>query len=188
MRAPNAPEENMMPDKSIASTARLRRLLAELEHIIGDLAYDDRQDNVRSLIQSITETAEEPDDEELAVCAAELYRLRRRRERQFSRDLLGEPCWDMLLDLFANSVRNNPVSVTGACVASNVPTTTALRWLAILEERKLLERYPDPFDRRVVLIRLTEEGLDRMRSMLSEVYNRGFFPREGLGSKVMVRN
>lgn len=177
-----------MPDKSIAPATRLRRLLAELEHLIGDLSYDGRQEEVRSLIQSIGETPDEPSDEELATCATEIYRLRRRRERQFSRDLLGEPCWDMLLDLFANTVRNNPVSVTGACVASNVPTTTALRWLAILEERGLLERYPDPFDRRVVLIRLTGEGMDRMRSMLNEVSNRGFYPREGFASKAMLRN
>lgn len=70
---------------------------------------------------------------------------------------------------FANTVRGNPVSVTGACLAGNVPTTTSLRWLATLEERGLLKRSPDPFDRRVVLLRLTNLGLDKMRAVLTEI-------------------
>jgi DNA-binding MarR family transcriptional regulator len=154
---------------------RLQTLLSELEELAKQAAQQGVRDHVRNLLHTIeTEETQNQDDTRLADCAAEIYRLRRRRERQLSRDLLGEPCWDLLLDLFTNTVRGIPVSVTGACIATNVPTTTALRWLAILEERGLLKRYPDPFDRRVVLVRLTEAGLTSMRTILGEAVNRGF--------------
>lgn len=168
-----------MAQTSNPFAARLRRLLGELEYLLGTLAVDGEEDGLRSHAQSITGSEECYNDEELAACAAELYRMRRRRERLFNPELLGEPCWDMLLDLFVNTVRCNPVRVTAACIASSAPTTTALRWLSILEANGLLERYPDPFDRRVVLIRLTSVGLDKMRAILTETCKRGLFPHEG---------
>lgn len=167
-----------MTDQSIANFDRIQALLNELERLAGNLPDQAMPEQVTDLLRSLEGESQSQQDERLAACAAELYRLRRRRERQFGRDLLGEPCWDLMLDLFANAVRGVPVSVTGACVASNVPTTTALRWLAILEERDLVTRYPDPYDRRVVLVRLTDNGMERMRTMLSEVDHRGFTPRE----------
>lgn len=162
-------------------------LLAEVEQVLGALAASGGNDSARAMIRAFSEANEAYDDEALATSAAELYRLRRRRERHLDADLLGEPGWDILLDLFVNTVRCNPVRVTAACVAGGVPATTALRWIASLEQRGLLKRAPDPFDRRVALLRLTNEGLDRMRAALTEVCNRGFYPREPIGMKALSR-
>lgn len=157
-----------MTDKAETATFRLHPMLSEQDGLAGVSADNGAPADV------IAQIAAERCDEELAAYAIELYRLRRRREHQLGQDLLGEPCWDILLDLFANTVRGNPVSVTGACLAGNVPTTTSLRWLATLEERGLLKRSPDPFDRRVVLLRLTNLGLDKMRAVLTEISKSGF--------------
>lgn len=163
-----------MNQHSIVTDDRLNTLLNELELLATEASKQGVQDKVRHLLQSFEIDSPDNADEQLADCATEIYRIRRRRERQLGRDLLGEPGWDLMLDLFINTVRSVPVSVTGACIATNVPTTTALRWISVLEERGLLKRYPDPFDRRVVLVRLTDDGLKRMRGILAEMVARGF--------------
>jgi DNA-binding MarR family transcriptional regulator len=77
--------------------------------------------------------------------------------------VLGEPCWDILLDLAHARFTCADISVTSACLASGVPATTALRCLTILEEHGLLTRSPSPKDRRSSVVRITDLGLDRLR-------------------------
>ena len=60
------------------------------------------------------------------------------------------------------------MSVTSACHACSVPPTTALRKIDVLLAESLLEREPDPKDRRRVLLHLTERGESRLRDYLSE--------------------
>ena len=64
----------------------------------------------------------------------------------------------MLLDLYIQRSKGRQVSVTSICNASFVPGTTALRWLAIIQERGWVSRESDPNDRRRVYIGLTREG------------------------------
>lgn len=92
--------------------------------------------------------------------AALLYNSRRKRDRALDgfADLMGEPAWDILLCLLAASRENAEVSVSSACFASGVPATTGLRWVVKLEDRGLIERVDDPFDRRRSLLQLTETG------------------------------
>lgn len=92
-----------------------------------------------------------------------IYRSRRMRPRIFSDDgLFGEPAWDILLDLFIAESARKPLSVTSACIGAAVPTSTALRWIAILEERGFLSRENDPADARRVFLRLTGQGYAKM--------------------------
>jgi DNA-binding MarR family transcriptional regulator len=56
--------------------------------------------------------------------------------------------------------------VTSLCIASGAPTTTALRRIEDLAEAGLIERMPDPADRRRILVRLTEAGRARMDAFL----------------------
>ena len=98
--------------------------------------------------------------------AQSLYKFRRSRAKYFDEDLFGEAAWDMLLDLFIAANLNKTVAITSACFASGVPATTALRWIAILVEKGLVEKQADPDDRRRVFVRLTIKGWDAMTRCL----------------------
>lgn len=95
--------------------------------------------------------------------ARQSYDDRRRRTKIFrSEDLFGEPAWDILLDLFIAAKERRRVSVTSACIGSAVPSTTALRWIAILEKQGLLVREADPGDARRVYVKLSARGYAAM--------------------------
>ncbi len=86
------------------------------------------------------------------------YAERRRREKHLPGKLFGEPAWDILLDLFISAGEGKPVFVSSACLAANVPQTTALRRIQILEEHGLVEREGDSGDNRRTIVRLTPRG------------------------------
>jgi DNA-binding MarR family transcriptional regulator len=84
-------------------------------------------------------------------------------------EIFGEPAWDILLDLYVHQAQNEKVSVKSACIESGAPTTTALRWLNILEMKGLVNSLEDPDDSRRRLIRLTAEGYEAMTRYLNEI-------------------
>lgn len=95
--------------------------------------------------------------------ARQAYEDRRRRTKIFrSEELFGEPAWDILLDLFIAAKERRRVSVTSSCIGSAVPSTTALRWIAILEKQGLLVREADLGDARRVYVKLSARGYAAM--------------------------
>jgi len=100
--------------------------------------------------------------------ARQTYEDRRRRNKIFkSEELFGEPAWDILLDLFVAAKERRRVSVTSACIGSAVPSTTALRWISILERQGMLMREADPGDARRVYVRLSPTGYEAMLEYFS---------------------
>lgn len=98
-------------------------------------------------------------------------RARRLRDSLFATGLFEDPAWDMLLDLYAAELENAQVSVSSLCIAAAVPATTALRWIGRMTDTKLLERRPDPFDRRrayIVLSRAAREKMDGYFALLAQ--------------------
>lgn len=87
----------------------------------------------------------------------------------FDRELFGEPGWDILLDLFINEHRGARVAVSDACIAARSPSTTALRWIAVLEEKRYVLRVPDPEDGRRQYLCLTREAHDAMKAWLDQL-------------------
>jgi FixJ family two-component response regulator/DNA-binding transcriptional ArsR family regulator len=87
----------------------------------------------------------------------------------FGVDLVANPCWDMLLDLYEKMLLNRPVSVSSLALASGVPITTALRRMAKLEDLGLVRRGKDAADARRVFVELTEAGLDRLGRYFEEI-------------------
>lgn len=90
------------------------------------------------------------------------------REAIFKSKLFSDPVWEMLLDLAVAEASGKWVSVTSLCVASGVPTTTALRRIDDLQQIGLIERFPDPSDRRRIIVRLTETGRVRMQAFVEK--------------------
>lgn len=98
-------------------------------------------------------------------------KARNHRAQFFPADLFADPAWDILLALYAAELGQKRVSVTAACAAAQVPGTTALRWLACLEQACLITRLKDPFDGRRVFIQLSVTAAESMKAYFTS--NRG---------------
>lgn len=81
----------------------------------------------------------------------------------------ADPAWDMLLDLAAARAEHERVSVTSLCIASGVPATTALRWIAQMEEAGLVERVADDIDRRRAFVALTDKAAGAMAAYFAAI-------------------
>ncbi|MET3723462.1 MarR family transcriptional regulator [Sphingomonas trueperi] len=73
----------------------------------------------------------------------------------------------MLIDLFLARERGRSISVSSLCIASNVPQTTALRWIGTLEAEGLIYRTNDPEDRRRAYLALTMTGADQVADCIA---------------------
>ena len=105
----------------------------------------------------------------LAKIARREYHHRLRRKRFLANDLLGEPIWDMMLDLFYHHIEGKRVTITSACIASHCPQTTALRYVSILESRGIIEKSGSAADNRVTYLELTREWVVKMGLLLMEL-------------------
>lgn len=92
---------------------------------------------------------------------------RRRRERLLGDNLFSDPAWDMLLQLYAANLRQKQLTVTSLCIASGAPSSTALRWISVLERRGLITQQDDPADRLRLLVSLSPEGVTRMSAFFA---------------------
>lgn len=105
----------------------------------------------------------EPQSIELsATLVRDVIRARRLRDRHFAVQLFEDPAWDIILDLFAARLERAQVSVSSLCIAAAVAPTTALRWIQKLSDAGLLEREPDPFDKRRAFMKLSPEAVSSM--------------------------
>lgn len=102
---------------------------------------------------------------EISVLSS-LVAARRERNRRFANGakLFCDPAWDIMIDLLDAGMRGRSVSITGACGASGVPSTTALRYVGLLEQEDLIERASDEHDGRRVFLSLTARGWAEMRA------------------------
>ncbi|WP_416907370.1 MAG: MarR family transcriptional regulator [Polymorphobacter sp.] len=94
-------------------------------------------------------------------------KARRLRERMLPEGLFADPAWDILLDLTLARLEGRQTPVSSLCIAASVPTTTALRWIKTLLERGLIERRPDPDDRRRHYIHISETPFETMMTLMA---------------------
>ena len=77
-----------------------------------------------------------------------LIQAERARAKVIGGKMLGDPAWDLLLDLLLVSLEGGKVSVSSACIVTGLATTSALRLVNRLVQQKVLIRQPDPDDGR----------------------------------------
>jgi FixJ family two-component response regulator len=104
---------------------------------------------------------------ELARSIRDLIRRRRARAQFFPADLFADPAWDIMLDLTAARLEGQKVSISSLCIAADVPTTTALRWIKGMTDAGLLVRRDDPDDRRRSFIDLSDDAAEAMLNYFS---------------------
>ena len=108
------------------------------------------------------------DDCLLRAARSELER-RKLRKRFLPTEWFAEGAWNIMIDLFENEQSGTEVCVTSACIAAEVPATTALRNIAQLIESGMVQKLPDPKDQRRAFLRLSHKGSRVMRDVLSSM-------------------
>lgn len=92
---------------------------------------------------------------------------RARRLEYFRAELLAEPAWDILLELYAFELIQHRVTVPDLTDRINVPSTTSIRWMKMLEADDLITRRVHPGDSMQVWVALTPKGLEVMDGYFS---------------------
>jgi len=104
---------------------------------------------------------------DLISMSKKIYSMRRKRDKIFGAEgLFADPAWDMLLDLYSVHLSNKQISITSACLAANVPATTGLRWIHVLEDAGLVERVQDTADARRTFVRLTPDAIAKLSKVI----------------------
>lgn len=107
-----------------------------------------------------------PEDGEMLHRIKALQAARRFRDKLLPSCVDGDANWEILLYLIEQSLLHRVVSVTSACHATTLPSTTAMRKIDELVSTGWLQKRPDPSDRRRTLIAPTDLCRDRMRNYL----------------------
>ena len=104
----------------------------------------------------------EPEWRNQSEWARRIYLARRTRDQLFGPDMFADPRWDMMLDLYLAHHEQRRISVSSACIASAVPSTTALRHLQEMVDRGWIGRHACEHDARRVYVFLTPDAVTRM--------------------------
>jgi DNA-binding MarR family transcriptional regulator len=83
--------------------------------------------------------------------------------------MFGEAAWDMMLVLYVTEKSNARYTVNGLVELAGVPPTTALRWLDYLEQQELVARSPNPTDKRVYYVEITDKAREAIEAYFSHV-------------------
>lgn len=97
---------------------------------------------------------------------ASILRIRRRRSETFGEDLFSDPAWDILLELFAARLGNRRLELGD--LDSIAPRSTLARWVAVLEERGLVECQIDALCPDRFWIALNRDCASKMSAFLSD--------------------
>jgi DNA-binding MarR family transcriptional regulator len=96
------------------------------------------------------------------------FRIRRLRARHLPGLSLGEPAWDILLDLAVAHYWRRETSVTSLCIAADVPSTTALRWINSMTKEGLIVRRPCQRDGRRSFLGISPETYQAMLALAAD--------------------
>ncbi len=106
---------------------------------------------------------------ELAKKAVLIKKQIAMRKKYLPEALLGEPTWNMLLELFCQFAGGARVSTKSLCIAAECPESTALRHIERLEEAGLIRRFRSQTDARVTLAELTKQGVVGVGRVLERI-------------------
>ncbi len=107
------------------------------------------------------------DDQCMIASIKLMQNMRRVRDRLFPDCADGDPSFDILLYVEEQSLLGRAVSVTSACHAALIPQTTAMRKIDELVAKGLLERLPDPRDKRRILLQPADRADESLRQYLA---------------------
>lgn len=84
-------------------------------------------------------------------------------------ELLHDPAWDILLELFHAELSGRPLVEPILCKAARVSASSGARWIDALVHRGLCVRSIDPSSAATVFVQLSAEGRKAMRSYFADL-------------------
>lgn len=151
------------------SAPQMRALGASLLKLADALDQDWHPARVKSQFGWMTRAGQiERRALNLAQVATSLRAKAKHRTKHLSPEFLGEPAWEMLIELFVQFAGGAKVSTKSLCIASGVPDTTAMRLIDRIEGAGLLERTQSPVDKRITLVGLTKQGVTAVGMILMD--------------------
>jgi DNA-binding MarR family transcriptional regulator len=100
--------------------------------------------------------------------ATALRDLRRLRAEIFPRVPLGNPNWDVMLDLFIQEMNGFRTSLDHLALTGDLPAPTVYESVNELARLGLIDRTPDRFDNRVSWLSLTVKGRQGMFDLFAQ--------------------
>lgn len=112
----------------------------------------------------------DPTAEELQVFVRSIIKSRQSRSAFLDTSLFADPAWDILLELASAGLKDKAVPPSSVCAATQVPFTTALRYVRQLVAAGLVRRWQDPKDKRRTLLALESATLEAITQYLSSMW------------------
>lgn len=81
----------------------------------------------------------------------------------------SSPLWRLLIEIYIAKHQNVRVAITDAAISINVPATTTLRYISILESNRFICREDDAFDKRRSWLLLTSKGISSVEKTLKKL-------------------
>lgn len=139
-----------------------------------------RQDiaSVRRVLSHLDDAVEAPPETELQtndlrLIARRILEWRRCRAAILNPAMLGEPAFEMLLCLYVSEEDCEPLTGARLAEMTNVPHSSAMRWIDYLLTKELVTRDPHPNDRRATVIELSLKGREALDSILRTLHDGG---------------
>ena len=111
----------------------------------------------RSILSKLVSDGREPAID-LSQLATVIRTSGRERPHFFALDLFGDPAWDIILSLYCAQGRGEQLNITTLGRSAGLAQSTVSRWLPLLINKELIERYHQEGDKRRVFLRLTRSG------------------------------
>jgi predicted transcriptional regulator len=158
-------ESSCIPQPSSSTPANLSHHdpLSDISQKLADIIHD------ISRLQSPSGTSSQHAKSQIVAKLHDAVLVRTLRNRLFPQGLFSDPAWDMVLDLTLASIENRQISISSLCIASNAPTTTALRCIKTLVEFGIIEIASDTKDRRRKNVKISQSTLDLMLKLTSAI-------------------
>jgi DNA-binding MarR family transcriptional regulator len=98
--------------------------------------------------------------------------VRKARQSFFPVEWLSDPMWDIMIALILAKLEGRTTPVSNIGLEANVPVSTALRKLKEIEMRGLINRWPDPSDKRREYVEISEYGLKQFTDYVEFVWDK----------------
>jgi DNA-binding MarR family transcriptional regulator len=128
---------------------------------------------VPSRHEAATDSRDRPVTPALLARARQARQLRVTMSAFLPRELLVDPAWDMMIDLFIAAGTGERLCVKDLILLSGESPASAIRRIDRLQQAALLERQVDTSDHRRVQVGLTANGHVAIATMLAHLFDDG---------------